>query len=120
MATSGHTLSAPLPEPQSNQPTRPPLSPTGPTGSSSAGQPMSAPLAAWLLLQAVALLLAATRIPLYAHYLRASERLAVYLLLAAQIGGSAVLFPWLLGSGRAAVAVVATAWPFLAVAAAFS
>lgn len=76
------------------------------------------PLLLWTAIQAVPLSLAVFRIPLSGNYPAASERLAIDLLLAVQIGGSAILFPWLLRNARLAIAVIAAAWPPLAAAAA--
>lgn len=78
------------------------------------------PLITWLALQAAALALAAARVPLSAHYPQAGERLAIDLVLAAQIGGSAALFPMLMRNRRSAVVTVCSAWPFVAFAAALS
>ena len=79
-----------------------------------------APLITWLLVQGAALAIAAARIPLSAHYPQAGERLAIDLVLAAQIGASAALFPWLMRDWRAAVVTVCAAWPFIAFAAVLS
>src|SRR5690349_11499446 len=119
MTRSGQFPAAQVPRTSSVRPGAPPHFPTASPQPPLTPNSATAPLAAWLLIQAVALLLAATRIPLSAHYMKAGERLAVYLLLATQIGGSAMLFPWLLCGRKAAAAVAVTAWPFLAVAATF-
>jgi hypothetical protein len=88
----------------------------------SRGRPNSplAPLISWLLVQGAALAIAAARVPLSAHYPQAGERLAIDLVLAAQIGASAALFPWLMRDRRAVVVTVCAAWPFIAFAAVLS
>jgi hypothetical protein len=78
------------------------------------------PLIVWLILQAAAFALAAARVPLSAHYPQAGERLAIDLVLAVQIGGSAALFPMLMRTRRSAVVTVCSAWPFIAFAAVLS
>jgi hypothetical protein len=74
------------------------------------------PLLVWLLVQLAALSIAAARVPLAAQYPAAGERLAVYLVLAAQVVAAAALMPWLLTGWRAAAVVAVSAWPFLALA----
>jgi hypothetical protein len=75
------------------------------------------PLITWLVLQGAALALAAARVPLSAHYPQAGERLAIDLVLAAQIGGAAALFPMLMRDRRTAAVTTSATWPFIAFAA---
>jgi hypothetical protein len=98
-------------------------SPPRPVKGAAAGARSSSPIApliVWLVLQGAALALAAARIPLSAHYPQAGERLAIDLVLAAQIGGSAALFPLLMRDRRTAVVTICSAWPFVAFAAVLS
>src|SRR4051794_35664528 len=59
-----------------------------------------APLIAWLLIQLLALLLAAARVPLWARFDGAIESWALCWMLAMQVGASALLFPWLMSDLR--------------------
>jgi hypothetical protein len=79
-----------------------------------------APLITWLVLQGAALALAGARVPLSAHYPQAGERLAIDLVLAAQIGGAAALFPMLMRDRRTAAVTFSATWPFIAFAALLS
>jgi hypothetical protein len=74
----------------------------------------------WLLVQLAALLVAVARVPLAADYPRAAERLAIYMLLAAQSFAAAALMPWLLRGWRASILAAACCWPLLAIAAMLS
>src|SRR2546423_769380 len=97
-----------------------PLSPTdSPTGPS-VRPTFTTPLLIWLLLQGAALLVAVLRIPLSAGYLVAGERSAIYLLLAVQMGGMALLFPLLLRDWRSSAALASSSLPFIAIAAVMS
>lgn len=78
------------------------------------------PVLLWMLIQLAALVLAALRIPLAAKYPQPAESLAVHVLMAAQIGSSALLFPYLMRDWRTVLALMSTTWPFLAAAAALS
>lgn len=81
------------------------------------GQPPPSPtlpLLLWLALQIAPLLLAAFRIPLAtgtAGYPEPAERLAAHLIVAVQIAGSALLFPFLLRTWSSSLMTLATAWP---------
>jgi len=72
------------------------------------------PVAVWLLLQLLALGISAGRIPFYAikSFPQPAELLAMPLMRMVQIGGSAMLFPFLLRDARTAGMVIAASWPF--------
>lgn len=110
----------------SNAPTTPRAAPgeapgaaDTPSAPSSPGA-FAAPLLIWALLQIVPLALAALRVPLSANYPVAGERLAIELLLAMQIGSSAILFPWILRDRASALATMACVWPPIVAAALLS
>jgi hypothetical protein len=73
---------------------------------------MTAPLIAWLVWQLMIVGIVVLRIPLAAHYPEPAERLALHLLLSAQIAGVAMTFPFLLRGARAVFEMLATALPF--------
>ena len=70
----------------------------------------------WLAIQLLALLTAALRVPLSGGYPRPAERLAIDLMLVAQITASAMLLPILLRGWRLWLMVVLTSWPFVQMA----
>lgn len=74
----------------------------------------------WLAIQISALGLAAGRVPLWGRAAQVTELWAVEYLIIAQIAGSALTFPWLMGSWRSTAVVISTVWPFLFLAALFS
>jgi len=74
----------------------------------------------WLVAQLAALCLAVFRVPLAAKYPEPAESLATHVLLAVQIAASAMLFPYLLPNWRTTAGVIATAWPFAAIASTLS
>ena len=76
------------------------------------------PLFAWLLLQLVALAVPIARIPFYASksFPSTPEVIALGVMLVVQIGGAALLFPYLMRDARAALMVIAASWPFTALA----
>jgi hypothetical protein len=74
------------------------------------------PLFVWLLVQVGALALAAGRVPLAARYPSTGERYALEVLLSAQVGFSALMFPWLLRDLSGALLAIASCWPALALA----
>ena len=76
--------------------------------------PVTGPLLLWLLVQLSALLVACLRLPLAAKYPQPAEMLAAQLVVVAQVVAASLLFPYLLRDRRAALAVVASAWPFIA------
>lgn len=76
----------------------------------------TAPLAVWLAIQLAALALAAARVPLAARYPDTGERLALDVVLVAQIAASSLLFPWILRDWTTATLSIALCWPVLALA----
>jgi hypothetical protein len=98
-------------------PGTPPPSSTAAQATRGGGSPSAtAPLLLWLGLQFLALLLALLRVPLAAGYPATGEMLAAQVLVVTQVTASALLFPWVLRDRWAAVAVIATAWPFVVLA----
>lgn len=79
-----------------------------------------APLALWLALQLVALLLPALHVPLSDEFPRPIERIAMHEMLVVQVTAAAMLFPMLFKNIATTVALVASTWPFLQLAAMFS
>jgi hypothetical protein len=79
-------------------------------------RPLTAPLALWLLVQLATLALAATRVPLSAHFVQPGEALAVEEMLVAQFAISAMTFPFLLRDARCLIAMMLTAAPMLQLA----
>ena len=78
------------------------------------------PLICWCLVQLAALCVAALRVPLAAKYPDPPELLAVHVMTVTQITAAALLFPDLLADWQTALAVIAAAWPFAALAAALA
>jgi hypothetical protein len=76
-----------------------------------------APLLVWLAVQMFALGLAALRVPLSARYPQPEESLAVHVLVVAQVAAAALLFPFLFRSIISSIIVIASAIPFLQLAA---
>ena len=87
--------------------------PAHPAGTSAG---ITAPLLLWLLVQLLALLLAAGRVPLAAQYPQPAETLAAHVVAVVQVTAAALLMPYLMRDAAASVAVVATAWPFMVLA----
>src|SRR4051812_33839017 len=75
-----------------------------------------APLAVWLVIQTLTLVMGATRLPLWARSGAAPQQLALAEMVVVQFVTTTLLFPWLL-SGAAGIAVAFTAVPFLQLAA---
>ena len=71
------------------------------------------PLALWLGLQLLALLIPVTQTPLTDQFPRPPERQALYVMVAAQLALSALLFPLLFRWPANIPAVVASTWPML-------
>jgi hypothetical protein len=73
----------------------------------------------WLLVQGAALGVSAARVPFFAikSFPDPGERLALGVMLVAQIAGAAMLFPYLMRDARAAAMVIASSWPFTILAA---
>jgi hypothetical protein len=69
-----------------------------------------------MFIQLIALLLASSGWPLAAKYPQPPESQAVRVMLAVQLAGSAMLFPYLLRGWRAAFITIAAAWPMLLLA----
>ena len=78
---------------------------------------LSPRVAVWMLVQLGALALSMGRVALAARFPIDTERWAVHEMLAVQFLTSATLFPWLLGSIAAALAIVLTSIPMLLLAA---
>jgi hypothetical protein len=74
----------------------------------------------WFAVQLGALLLSLLRVSFAAAYPRAGELLAAHVMVVSQVVAAALLFPYLMRTWPAAVAVVASSWPFDAVAGVFS
>ena len=70
----------------------------------------------WLALQLAALTIAAFHFPLWAHAPESEDLLALQFLLVAQLGGSTLLFPLLMGSSRQTVFTAASSWPMIVLA----
>ena len=79
-------------------------------------QSITAPLLLWLVLQLLALLLSAGRVPLAANWARPGETWAIQTMIVAQIAGSGMLFPLLLRDRASAIACILTAGPMLQLA----
>jgi len=79
--------------------------------------PLATPLLIWLMVQLLALLLAAARVPLSANFVQPGEALAVHEMLVAQFAAAAMLFPILLRDARHCLAMMLTAAPMLQLAA---
>jgi hypothetical protein len=111
-----------LPAVSLSNPSNPSNGPASDVPTEPAGTPRRArrlptvPLFFWLLVQVGALALAAGRVPLAARYPSTGERYALDLLLGAQVGFAALLFPWLLRDLFAAELAIASCWPALALA----
>ena len=74
---------------------------------------ITAPLVLWLTIQLLTLSLAASRIPLSAHYPQPPEFLALQMMAIVQTIALAMLFPVLLRSRTGALAIALTAGPML-------
>ncbi len=83
----------------------------------SPSSPSTGALFLWLAIQLLALLLPALRVPLAAKYPAPAELNAVAVVLAAQVGAGALLFPTLMPEWRTAAAVIAIVLPFQTLAA---
>ena len=85
-------------------------------GTASSTLRTSGALFLWLALQLAALAIAAFHFPLWAHAPESEDLLALQFLLVAQLSGSALLFPLLMGSWRQTVFITASSWPVIVVA----
>jgi hypothetical protein len=80
------------------------------------GAPAAA-LVVWLAVQLAALGICAARVSLWARSPRASEQLALSLIVAVQIAAASLLFPYLLGTWRFTLLAIVTALPMAQLAA---
>jgi hypothetical protein len=80
-------------------------------------QSFAAPVVSWVVIQLLALALSSARISLWPRPTLAVEDYALDIMLAAQVAGSALLFPWLMRNIRLATFVVLITLPFLQLAA---
>jgi len=80
-------------------------------------RPVAAGLAVWLCIQLAAIGISAARVVLEARAPQATEQLALAVMLATQIGASALIFPHLLGTRGATILAVASGWPMALLAA---
>jgi hypothetical protein len=90
------------------------------TGKSEIDRSSAAGLVIWLTIQLAALGMCAARTTLWARAPQATEQLALVVMLAVQIGTSALIFPHLLGTARATLLAVASGWPMALLAAQMS
>jgi hypothetical protein len=74
------------------------------------------PLALWLAIQLLVLLIPALQIPLSDQFPRPAERLAADEMAVAQVVAGALLFPLILRSLRETLLLAAASWPFLQLA----
>jgi hypothetical protein len=72
----------------------------------------SGPLALWLGIQLVIVVLCAARVPLAAQLAAPSDQLTPHLLLAVQVVASSLLFPFFFRDVRSAVQILSSAIPF--------
>jgi hypothetical protein len=77
----------------------------------------AAPLFLWLIVQLIALALAALRVPLSARFPLPGEQFAIHIMVVAQVTAIALLFPLLLRNATKTLMVVLTTVPFLQFAA---
>lgn len=98
---------------QSSQSRNPPHTFNDAADPSAASNSPSAAILVWLLVQIGALMLAALRIPLWAHAPAGGEFLALAILGTTQILAGALLSPLLLRDWRSAAMTIATVWPML-------
>ena len=80
-------------------------------GTSEIRRPTAIAILIWLFIQLFALGICAARAPLWAGAPKATEHSALVLMLAVQIGISALIFPHLLGTTGAAILAIASGWP---------
>jgi hypothetical protein len=87
------------------------------TGEREIDRPAATGLAVWLCVQLAAIGISAARIALWARAPQATERLALVLMVASQIGASSLIFPHLLGTRGATILAIASGWPMALLAA---
>jgi hypothetical protein len=90
------------------------------TGKSEIDRSSVTGLVVWLTIQLAALGMCAARMTFWARAPKATEQLALIVMLAVQIGTSALIFPHLLGTARATLLAVASGWPMALLAAEMS
>ena len=93
-----------------------PANPSRPPRQPAEKSTLAVPLTVWLLIQLAALALAASRLPLSAHFARPPQSLALDEMLIAQFVGAALFFPLLFRGWRAWLAMAVSAWPMLMLA----
>jgi hypothetical protein len=74
------------------------------------------PLASWIVLQMLVLLISVLQIPLSDKFPNPVEKLALDEMIVAQISFSALLFPILFTSSGSSVMIIGASWPFLLLA----
>jgi hypothetical protein len=67
----------------------------------------------WIVLHLIALGVSAAAVPLWAHHPLPREALAVHVVIALEIAGSAILWPLLFPNFSASVVAVLLVWPFM-------
>ncbi|MGB7156423.1 MAG: hypothetical protein WBD40_00065 [Tepidisphaeraceae bacterium] len=77
----------------------------------------AAPLFLWLVIQLIALALAALRVPLSARFPLPGEQFAIHIMIVVQVTAAALLFPLLLRDATTTLMVILTTVPFLQLAA---
>jgi hypothetical protein len=87
------------------------------TGKSEIDRSCVAGIVIWLTVQIAALGMCAARVSLWARAPQATEQLSLVLMLAAQVGASALIFPHLLGTRGTTILAVASGWPMALLAA---
>ncbi|HEY7089283.1 MAG TPA: hypothetical protein VH518_14395 [Tepidisphaeraceae bacterium] len=75
-----------------------------------------APVLTWAVLQLAALALSAGQVRLWARPPLATDAYAPWMMLAVQVGGSALLFPWLMRNAASTAFVIGSAAPCLLLA----
>src|SRR3954470_15160118 len=92
-------------------------SPSQPISSADAGSPkdsaLAAPLALWLVVQMVALVASAARVPFWARFTQPAEDLALHVMLVTQLCAAALLAPILFGTWSRTICVLLTAIVFV-------
>jgi hypothetical protein len=73
-------------------------------------------LVCWLVIQLLALALSLSRLPLWARFDQPTEKFALAIMLVSQSALAALLLPNLVRTWRAAIAVIASAFPFMQLA----
>ncbi len=74
---------------------------------------LTPPVLVWLLIQLVAILIPTLGVSLSANFVQPPQAAALKEMIFAQMASAALLFPFLMRDGRAAIAVVLSCFPFL-------